>query len=206
MSVNQDADVNSRLQAAFAMSVHDHWVLFLIEGIVLLGLGLMAFLIPPLATLGVTIVLGWLFFISGTMGLITTVWARQAPGFWWSMVSALLGFGAGLVLLARPVSGAISLTLVLIVFFVIEGIASVMYSLECRQQSPGRWGWMLVSGIIDLILAGIIFTGLPETAAWAPGLLVGINMMFGGAALVAIALHSRNGIPAEVTSAPSQKA
>jgi uncharacterized membrane protein HdeD (DUF308 family) len=101
------------------------------------------------------------------------------------------------------VSGANSLSLVLIVFFVIEGIASVMYSLEYRQQSSGRWGWLLVSGVI---LAGIIFMGRPGTAAWAPGLLVGINMMFGGAALVAIALHCRNGLPAEVTSVSSQKA
>jgi hypothetical protein len=88
MSVNQHADVSSRLQATFAISVHDHWVLFLIEGIVLLVLGLIAFLIPPLATLGVTIVLGWLFLISGTMGLIATVWARQAA---WILV--VPGFG-----------------------------------------------------------------------------------------------------------------
>jgi uncharacterized membrane protein HdeD (DUF308 family) len=50
---------------------------------------------------------------------------------------------------------------------------------------------MLLSGIIDLILAGIIFAGLPGTAAWALGLLVGINMLFGGAALIAMALAAR---------------
>ena len=53
---------------------------------------------------------------------------------------------------------------------------------------PGRWVWMLVSGIVDLILAGIIFAGLPGTALWALGLLVGINMVFGGAALIGMAL------------------
>ena len=84
-----------------------------------------------------------------------------------------------------------SLTLVLIVFFVVEGAATIMYALEHRRELSGRWEWMLVSGIIDLVLAGIIFAGLPGTAEWALGLLVGINMVFGGMALVAIALHAR---------------
>src|ERR1700743_1569838 len=113
MSLNQPAQ--------FTTSIHDHWKLFLIEGLVLLLLGLLAILVPPLATLGVTIFIGWLFLISGAMGLITTFWARQAAGLWWSLISGLLGIGAGLVLLVSPVSGAVSLTLVLIVFFIIEG-------------------------------------------------------------------------------------
>jgi len=92
-------DVNE-LQAAVAKTVRDHWVLFLVEGIVLLILGLLAIVMQPLATLGVTIFLGWVFLISGIVGLVTAFWARHAPGFWWSLISALLGIGAGLVLLA----------------------------------------------------------------------------------------------------------
>jgi hypothetical protein len=107
------------------------------------------------------------------MGLITTFRARQAPGFWWSLVSALIAIAVGLILLAEPITGAVSLTLVLIVFFVVEGVATIMYALEHRRELSGRWEWMLVSGIIDLVLAGIIFAGLPGTAAWALGLLVG---------------------------------
>ena len=192
--MNQPRDVK-QLQAALAKSVHDHWVLFLVEGTALLVLGMLALLLPPLATLGVTIVLGWLFLFSGVIGLATTFWMRHAPGFWWSLISAVLGIGVGLVLLTQPASGALSLTLVLIVFFVLEGIASIMYALEHRQQLSGRWGWMLVSGIIDLILATMIFSGLPGTAAWAPGVLVGINMIFGGAALIGMALHARRSGP-----------
>src|SRR6202030_661877 len=66
-----------------------------------------------------------------------------------------------------------------------------MFALEHKRELSGRWGWMLASGIIDLILATIILTGLPGTAAWALGLLVGINMVFGGSALIAMALHAR---------------
>jgi uncharacterized membrane protein HdeD (DUF308 family) len=125
------------------------------------------------------------------MGLVTTFYMRQAPGFWWSLVSAVLAIGAGIVLLAWPLSGVLSLTLILIVFFVVEGVASVMFALEHKRELSGQWGFMLLSGIVDLILAGIIFAGLPGTAAWALGLLVGINMLFGGSALIAMALHAR---------------
>jgi uncharacterized membrane protein HdeD (DUF308 family) len=189
MSMNQS---NDPLQVDVARSIHEHWLLFVVEGMVLVVLGLLAVLLPPLATLGVTIFLGWLFVISGIMGLIATFWARQAPGFWWSLLSAVLGIAVGLVLLISPVSGAVSLTLVLSVFFAVEGVASIMYALDHRQQLSGRWGWMLFSGLIDLILAAMILIGLPGTAAWAIGLLVGINMIFGGSALIAMGLHARN--------------
>ena len=179
------------MQSALSQAVREHWVLFLIEGIVLVILGVLAIIVPPIATIAVDIFIGWLFLISGIAGLITTFGARHAPGFWWSLISAVLAIAAGLVLLAWPVSGAISLTMLLIVFFFIEGIASIMYALEHKAELTGRWGWMMASGIIDLILAIIILVGLPGTAAWALGLLVGINMLFGGAALIGMAMHAR---------------
>src|SRR6266849_5555419 len=187
------------LQQALSRTLHEHWLLFLIEGIVLVVLGMLAIVVPVVATIAVAILIGWLFLISGVVGLVTTFMARHAPGFWWSLVSAVLGIAAGIVLLGWPISGAVSLTLLLIVFFVIEGVASIMYALEHKKELTGRWAWMLVSGIIDLILAGIIMAGLPGTAAWALGLLVGINMLFGGTALIAMALHARSSGP---TSAP----
>ena len=81
--------------------------------------------------------------------------------------------------------------LVLIVFFVIEGGTPIMFALDYKRELSGRWEWMLASGIIDLVLAAIIIASLPGTAAWAIGLLVGINMVFGGSALIAMALHAR---------------
>jgi uncharacterized membrane protein HdeD (DUF308 family) len=181
-----------RLQQALAQSVREHWVLFLIEGIVLVVLGVLAIIVPMLATIAVAILIGWLFFISGVVGLITTFMARHAPGFWWSLLSAVLGIVTGIILLGWPILGAISLTLLLTVSFTIEGIASIMYALEHKKELTGRWTWMLVSGIVDLILAFIILIGLPGTAAWALGLLVGINMLFGGTSLIAMALHAHS--------------
>jgi uncharacterized membrane protein HdeD (DUF308 family) len=190
MTTNQP-DVG-RIQRAVATSLHDHWVLYLIEGIVLVVLGATAIVIPPLATLAATIVIGWLLLVSGIFGLATTLWMRQAPGFWWSIVSGVLGVVVGLLLLAMPVQGALSLTLVLVAFFIIEGVASIMFALDHKRELSGQWGWMLASGVVDLILALLIFVGLPSTAVWAIGLLVGINLVFGGVALTSMALHARS--------------
>ena len=179
------------LQRAATAALREHWVLFLVEGVVLLVLGAAAVVLPPIATLAVTILLGWLFLVSGILGLITTFWMRHAPGFWWSLLSAVLGIVVGAVLLASPLTGAFSLTLVLVAFFLVEGAVSIMFALDHKRELSGQWGWMLASGIIDLALAIMIFAGLPSTAAWAVGLLVGINMIFGGSALIAMALHAR---------------
>jgi uncharacterized membrane protein HdeD (DUF308 family) len=154
-------------------------------------LGFAAILVPAIATLAFTLVIGWLFLFSGIVGLITTFYMRNAPGFWWSLLSAVVGIAAGLVLLRWPISGTISLTIVLITFFIIEGIITIMYAIAHRNQLSHRWGWMLASGIVDLVLAGIIFAGLPESATWALGLLVGINMVFGGTAMIGMALAAR---------------
>jgi len=182
----------TEIGAAVANAVREHSKYFIAEGLILVLLGTLAIFLPLFATVTITIILGWIFLASGIVGLIATFGARQAPGFWWSLLSALIAIAVGLILLAQPIAGALSLTLLLIVFFIFEGIASAMYAFEHRRELTGRWEWMLISGIIDFVIAGIIMAGLPGTAAWALGLLVGINMIFGGVALVAIAVHARS--------------
>jgi uncharacterized membrane protein HdeD (DUF308 family) len=191
-----------RIQATVANSVHAHWRLFLTEGIILLVLGILAIVVPPVATIAVAVLIGWLLLVSGVVGLIATFRSRAAPGFWWSLISALIGIGAGVVLLGWPLSGALSLTLILTVFLVLEGVVSILYALEHKRELSGRWAVMLFSGVVDLFLAGVIFEGLPGTAAWAIGLLVGINLVFGGSALIAMALHAR-GPTAAVVNKPA---
>jgi uncharacterized membrane protein HdeD (DUF308 family) len=201
MSIN-NSDIE-RFQSAVVKSIRDHWVLFLVEGIVLVILGLLAIAIPPIASLAVAFLVGWLILISGIVGFAMTFMMRHAPGFWWSLASAVLATASGVLLLGWPEGGVLSLTLVLIVFFMLEGIASIMFAIDHRNQLSGRWGWMLASGIVDLVLASLIFVGLPGTAAWAIGLLVGINMIFGGTSLIAMALHARAIDPA--VSAPASR-
>jgi uncharacterized membrane protein HdeD (DUF308 family) len=190
MSTNK-ADLD-KLRSAVANSLHEHWRLFLAEGIVLLILGILAIVVPQIATIAAAVFIGWLLLVSGVVGLFATFRMRSAPGFTWSLISAVIGIAAGILLLRSPVSGALSLTLILTVFLAIEGVVSILFALEHKRELSGRWGAMLFSGLVDLFLAGMIFAGLPGTAAWAIGLLIGINLVFGGSALIAMALHARN--------------
>jgi uncharacterized membrane protein HdeD (DUF308 family) len=190
MAMNQPASPDE-MERAVASTIHAHWGLFLFEGITLVILGMAAIIVPAIATLAFTLIIGWLFLISGGTGLVTTFWMRNAPGFWWALLSAVVAIVAGIVLIRWPISGSVSLTLVLIAFFAVEGIATLMYAFEHKAQLSGRWGWMLMSGIVDLVLAGMIFAQLPSSALWALGLLVGINMVFGGTAMIGMALAAR---------------
>ena len=180
-----------KLQSDMRGAVRAHWKAFLIEGILLAVLGLAAIILPPLASLAVTIFLGWMFLISGIAGLALTIWARGVPGFWWSLLSAVLAIGAGIILLAEPVQGTATLTIVVGVYFLAEGVATILYALEHRRELSERWSWLLVSGLVDIVIAGLIISGWPASALWAIGLLVGINMLFFGLSLVMTALAAR---------------
>src|ERR1700712_1275897 len=133
MTVPQDI---ASLQSKMSAAVREHWKALLIEGILLVVLGLAAMIVPPLASLALTIVVG--------------------------------------------------------AYFLAEGVATIMYALEHKKELSERWGWLLTAGIMDILIAGFIIAGLPGSALWALGLLVGINMLFGGATLIAMALAARN--------------
>ncbi|MFZ0723281.1 MAG: DUF308 domain-containing protein [Xanthobacteraceae bacterium] len=194
---------SARDPSSIARSTPDHWDLFLIEGVALILLGLLAVAIPSIANENVTGILGWLFLLSGATGLVTTYWARQAPGFLWSLVSALLAIFVGVVLIENksqdlyggllgwPFHDAGPLRLILVLFFLVEGGVSIMFGIEHRRYFSTRWAFMFASGVVDIVLASIIIFVLPGTSAWTLGLLIGINMIFGGSALVATGLHAR---------------
>ena len=183
----------AKLQSDMSAAVRAHWKAFLFEGILLVILGLAAMILPPLAGLAVTIFLGWMFLISGIAGLALTFWARQMPGFWWSLISAALAVGAGIILLAKPAQGVLTLTIVIGAYFLAEGVATIMYALEHRRELSERWTWMAFAGVLDILIAAMIIAGWPGSAEWAIGVLVGINLLFGGASLIGMALAARKG-------------
>lgn len=178
-------------ERAFRKSIHDHWRAFLIEGVILVILGLAAIALPPIAGLATALILGWLFLLGGMAGLVATFSQRNAPGFWWALLSAAIAVLAGGVLLSNPAGGVVTLTYVLVAFFLIDGFLIIVMAFEHRRELTDRWQWMMIGGILDLILAVIIIGGLPGTLAWALGLLVGIDLLFGGISLIAMALSAR---------------
>ena len=186
------------IRAGIAHSVRDHWFMYLIEGIALLVLGILAAAMPGIASLAATVLFGWILLFSGVVILIAAVRARDAPGFWWSLFSGIIGIVAGLLLLIRPMRGVLTLTIVLIAFLLAQGVISILYAVEHRRQQSGRWGWILASGIVDLVLGILLLMGFPGTAVWALGLLLAIKLMFGGWSLIMMALHARPRTPVQV--------
>ncbi|MBR0775364.1 HdeD family acid-resistance protein [Bradyrhizobium diazoefficiens] len=182
----------SRIRSAMREAVKAHWKAYLFEGILLVVLGVTALIVPPLASLAIAIVFGWMFLIGGIGGLVATYLARSTPGFWWSLISAALAVLAGMILLARPMQAVLTLTIVLGAYFLAEGITTIMYALEHRRELSGRWSWLLISGLLDIAISFMVITGLPSSAEWAIGILVGINLLFGGATLIGMAMAARN--------------
>jgi uncharacterized membrane protein HdeD (DUF308 family) len=165
-------------RSANSKTVHYHWKYFLVEGIILTVLGFFAVFLPVMAGFAVTILFGYLFLCIGIFGVITTLIMRRAPGLWWSLLSAILALVLGGWLLFQPT----------VAFFIVEGGATIMFALDHRRALSGRWEWMLLSGVLDLLLAAVIFVGLPGSIAWALGLIVGISLVFGGTSMIVMAL------------------
>ena len=187
MSIEPDS---GGIRGQIAATIHSHWKLVLAQGVVMMVLGFLAVVEPNVATLAVSIFVGWLFFIGG---IFRTLWvwrSRAMPGFAWSLLTALLAIVFGLILIFRPLAGALTLTMILVAFFILEGITAIVLAVQHRAHLRS-WGWVLFSGIVDLLLAFFIWAGWPSSADWAIGLLVGINMLFFGLSLVMTSLTAR---------------
>ena len=182
----------SDMQNALSDALRTNWKLFLFQGIAMLILGILAVAEPVLATVAVDIYIGWLFLISGIVGLVAMFSARDFPAFLWTLITAALAMAVGVMLIWKPTEGAVSLTVVLTAFFIAEGIFQIIGSFTYRDVIPSSWGWMLASGIADLVLAAIIILNWPVSAAWTIGLIVGINLITSGTAIVFTAIEARN--------------
>ncbi len=167
-----------------------HRNLLLFEGIIFAILGFIAVALPGISTLSAELFIGWLLIFGGVVQLYRTFKTRDGwPAFMGSLLTCLLYLIFGILLVFFPIAGIFSLTILLILFFIAEGIAKIILGLQLRPFR--RWGWFLLNGVLALIMAFIIWAGWPGTAFWVLGLLVGINMIFFGLSLVFLAL----GIP-----------
>ena len=180
------------MQRAITRALAEHWKLFLFQGAIMIILGVLAVAAPMAATLFIAIYLGWLFLISGILGLVALFSTHDVPAFAWNLITAALAVVVGVMLIWRPVEGAISLTLVLAAFFIAEGVFQTVASIAYRHAMAGAWGWMLLSGIADLVLAALIIISWPLSAVWFLGLIAGINLLTSGWAIVVAALAGRN--------------
>ncbi len=182
----------SSMQRAVKDALNAHWKLLMFQGVVMIILGVLAIVMPAVATVAIAIFIGWLFLISGVVGLVAILSAHNVPAFMWTLITAALSVAIGVMLIWNPVAGTLALTLVLTAFFVAEGVFQIATSISYREVMGSLWGWLLVSGIADLVLGVIIILGWPMTAAWTLGLLVGINLITSGWAVAMAAVAGHN--------------
>jgi uncharacterized membrane protein HdeD (DUF308 family) len=155
----------------------------------LLG-GAAAIVVPAIATLTMTLFIGWILVYTGVVMAIHSCTQRAAGRTWERALQALLALVIGIYMVLFPAAGALSLTLLLVIWFVVSGGLQLAAARQLRGL-PGA-GWMLFGGVLAIVLAVLIAVGLPSSAEWAIGLLVGVNLIFWGTrALVAASLLKR---------------
>ena len=182
------ADVEAKL-SQMRQLVADKWGWFLALGILLIIVGFAAIVFPLLAGAVSAIFLGWLFVIGGVFMIIHAFSAPGWQGFLWSLLVGILYLIAGGYLVLFPLNSLITLTLLLIILFAAEGVMEVIMAFRVRPHEG--WGFLLLSGIAALAVSLLIALGLPSSAAWALGLLVGINLLLSGWSYVFLALAGR---------------
>ena len=180
---------------------------FTVYGVLLALLGILAIAMPYIATLATSIFIGWLLVASSVLGLYAVYSAgKDAPGFWWNLITAILYLAAGIMLLINPVTGALSLTIVLAAYLLAGGVTKIVLGFQHKKDIPNAWFWILFSGLVDIVLAFLIIQGLPGTAFWAIGLLVGINLVMMGIAIVFTAQSCKKMASTKAGTAATPKA
>ena len=167
-----------------------HWKLFLAEGILLILLGFIAIAVPHFFTMAIVVSLGCILLVGGIFLITRALLFFRMPGFGLWLFMGILQFVIGYLFLAQPLEGIMTITMLMALFFALEGAAKIYFALMMRPLA--HWGYILFSGITALILAVIVWMGWPGTAEWLLGLFFGINMLFGGWALVSISLRYKD--------------
>ncbi len=167
--------------------LEQHWQFILIEGLLFVLLGTTAIIIPQIFTVAIALFLGWLILFGGMIQMMRTLFFSSIPGFWLWLSIGLLQVILGLLLITNPLKGALTLTLLLLILFAVEGISKISLALLIKPLA--NWSWMLFSGVTALIFVVIILIGWSEVSHWVLGLFLGVNMVFLGWTLVKIGLH-----------------
>jgi uncharacterized membrane protein HdeD (DUF308 family) len=187
IKIESNAVEIKQLQQKMQYYFQTHWKLFLGEGILLIVLGFIAIIVPHFFTVAIVVCLGWILLFGGIFLITRALLFFRMPGFGLWLFMGILQFIIGYLFLAQPLQGILTLTLLITLFFALEGIAKISFALMMRPLV--HWGFVLFSGVTALILSVVVWMGWPGTAEWLLGLLFGINMFFGGWSLVNISLR-----------------
>lgn len=149
-------------------------------------LGILAITFPVATGLSITFLLGALLVLSGVVHGAHAFTVRGWSGSLWQVTLGVVSVLAGVLLLVNPLVGLASLTLLVIAYLLVDGIAELLVSLRMGGEE-GR-NWIAASGVVSLALAALLWVGFPATAAWAIGLLVGASLLVTGISMVMVAM------------------
>ena len=166
---------------------HSFW--YLLQSVLMILGGILALVFPIVSSVAIVIFLGWLLIFSGILQAFSLIDVRHVPHFWLQLVSVVLSVLVGILFLRNPEAGLLTLTLLLIVFFMVEGISKIIFSLTIRPFP--NWGWVFASGVVGILLALYLWANTPVTAIWLLGVLLGIELISEGAALGRMAWQAR---------------
>ena len=177
------------MREAMREAVKRHSLWYLVQSALMILGGILALFYPILSSFAVVLFLGWVLILSGVVQGISLIGAQNVPHFWLQLVSVVLSVIVGVLFLRHPGEGLLTLTLLLIVFFMVEGMSKIMFALTIRPFP--NWGWVLVSGVIGILLSFYLWASLPVTAIWLLGVLLGIQLICEGVALGYLAWQVR---------------
>lgn len=198
MSLDLAAEV---FREAMRETVKRYSLWYLVEGVLLVVAGVLAIIYPVISSGAVVFLLGWLLIASGLLQGLSLIGARQVPHFWLQLISVILAILIGFLFLRDTTQGLMTLALLLIIFFMMEGISKVVFALTIRPFP--NWGWVLASGLVGILLALILWASLPVTAVWLIGVLLGVNLISIGAAIAYLAWQVRKSAAAPPTQPPT---
>jgi uncharacterized membrane protein HdeD (DUF308 family) len=180
------------MRDAMRETVRRYSLWYLVQGILMVIIGVLALISPWMASVAIVRLLGWFLIISGILQGIGLIGTRQVPYFWLELISAVLAIVIGLLLLRHTDAGLLFFSVLLIVYFMIEGIVKVIFSLTIRPFP--NWGWILASGLVGIVLAVYLWGNLSTVSEWMLGFLLGILLVVEGAALASLAWRVRREI------------
>jgi uncharacterized membrane protein HdeD (DUF308 family) len=169
--------------------VHQGTTWSILLSLLMIVAGVLAIGVPLTAGVTVTALVGWLLVFSGALHFVFAWRGGRATAVVWEILLGVVYGAIGFYLLTRPVAGLASLTLAVAVYLFVEGVLEFILSLQLRP-APGS-GWLLVDGIVTLVLAVMIWSTWPSSAAWVVGTLVGISMLFSGITRLMLSLAVR---------------
>ena len=197
MSLEAAAEV---LREAMRETVRRHSLWYLVQGGLMVVGGVLALVYPVIASFAVVGLLGWVLIASGVVQGISLIGAQSVPNFWLQLVSVGLSIVVGILFLSDPGGSLTTVTFLLIVYLVVEGISKVIFALTIRPFP--NWGWVLASGVFSVLIAFVLYASLTSVSLWLLGLLLGVQLIAEGFALGYLAWDIRKAASVAPPSAP----